>query len=224
MRCPRAARSCGSPQSGTGLSQLGDQRAPIELGDDLVELRLDRGDMCFGGRQAGQPDDAQPGMAGFGPQPRGEGEGRLGVAVDVDDDGVEFGAAGGEAGGHRRIRSMDDLQASRLQHGGEHLAQEFGGFDQQDARRTGIAAAQMQPVGVGLRQIMREIENLRGPAADDRRAEQPLLRHGQHLDVEHFVDDVDDGVDRQRHAEIALGEDHHRLQTGLPQRVNYLMK
>ena len=37
---------------------------------------------------------------------------------------------------------MDDLQASRLQHGGEHLAQEFGGFDQQDARRTGIAAAQ----------------------------------------------------------------------------------
>ena len=36
------------------------------------------------------------------------------------------------------------------------------------------------------------------------------------LDVEDLLDDVDDRIDRQRHGQLALGDDHERLQPLAP--------
>ena len=87
------------------------------------------------------------------------------------------------------------------------------GLDQQDALAVG---AQIDlhggrgPAGLGLAEIVADVDDLCRAALEDCRAEDAGGLVGE-LEVEHVFDDVEDRVDRETNNERALAEHQHGL-------------
>src|SRR5580700_4753789 len=167
-----------------------DQAGTIELGDEVVEAGLAS---ALDRRRRGdrrERDDRQLGGARVAPHRLGELEAVHAGHLDVGDDHVEALA---------RLQSRErlvgpgrggDVVARRLEHRGEHVAEEMRIVDQQQVARERLHAQLLaaEPVLERERQEMADVDDLGGVALDHRRAEH-AGHAARHLDVELVLDD-----------------------------------
>ena len=111
-----------------------------------------------------------------------------------------------------RGRRGADAVAGGLEHRGQHVAEERRVVDQQHRlrvqRRLHLLAG--EPVGERHRQEVADVDHFGGLALDHGRAENAGGGSAD-LDVEPFLDDVDDLVDDEAHGAAVIGEHQDRL-------------
>lgn len=136
--------SCRMPQVGARRIELAQQGAAVEFRDDVVEAGLDRPHVQVGRGAGRQAEDAQALALGALTQEGGEGEGGLAVAVEIEQCGQDRLACRGQ-GCLGEIGDRRDDPPGGSQHRAQHVAQEVGGFDQQDPGREARATPGREP-------------------------------------------------------------------------------